>query len=105
MKFDSYEMQVLALVAKNCKPNSPKPERAWWKPTPIYGLPEFGTTLSVLIRDGLLKRKHGYKVMPSDEGYKLVAQWRMHRRDLKERPILYDPVIWEPRAPDLQASE
>ena len=102
MKFDSYEMQILVVVAKGCRPDSPKPERAWWKPTPIYGVPEYGTALSVLIRDGFLKRKHGYRVKPSPEGYKLIGEWKVYRLELKRRPILYDPVIWEPRIADLQ---
>lgn len=96
MNFESYEMQILILVAKNCRPNSPKPERACWKPTPLYGVPEFGTALSVLIRDDLLLRRHGYRVKPSPLGYKLVGQWKAYRLELKRRPVLYDRCIWDP---------
>jgi hypothetical protein len=95
MNFDSYEIQILVLVAKNCRPNSPKPERAWWKPTPLYGVPEFGTALSVLLRDDLLLRKHGYRVRPSVTGYKLVGQWKAYRHELQRRPILFDRCMWD----------
>ena len=104
MKLDGYEMQILVVVAKNCKPNSPKPERAWWRPYPVYGIPEFGTALSVLIRDGYLLRKHGYRVKPSVTGFKLVNDWKAYRKELKRRPILYDQIIWEPRACDFLAA-
>lgn len=95
MNFDSYQMQILVLVGKNCRPNSPKPERAWWKPTPLYGVPEFGTALSVLLRDDLLLRKHGYRVKPSPAGYAMIGQWRIYRQELKRRPVLYGRCIWE----------
>jgi hypothetical protein len=95
MTFESYEMQILILVATNCRPNSLKPERAWWKPTPIYGVPEFGTALSVLLRGGLLLRKHGYRVKPSPTGYMVIGQWRARRLQLRQRPILYDRIIWD----------
>lgn len=102
MNFGSYEIQILLVVAKNCRPNSPKPERAWWKPTPLYGVPQFGTALSVLLRDDLLLRKHGYHVKPSPAGYKVIGQWKAYRSELKRRPILYDPVIWEPNIAELR---
>jgi hypothetical protein len=102
MKLDSYDMQILIVVAKACKPNSPKPDRVWWKPYPVYGIPEFGNALSRLIRDGYLLRRHGYRVKPSPAGYKLVNDWKIRRRELKSRPIIYDPIIWEPRVSDLR---
>lgn len=101
MNFGSYEIQILVLVAKNCRPNSPKPERAWWKPTPLYGVPEFGTALSVLLRDDLLSRKHGYRVKPSVEDYRVIEQWKIYRRELKRRPILFASVIWEQNIAEL----
>lgn len=50
MNFESYQMQILVVVGKGCRPNSPKPARAWMQVKPISGLPEFGNALSALLR-------------------------------------------------------
>lgn len=102
MNFDSYEMQILVAVGKACKPNSPKPERAWARMHPISGVPEFGDALSALIRQGLLERRHGYRAKPSGAGYKLIAEYKAYRRELKRRPVLFTHVMWEPRAVDFK---
>ena len=88
-------MQVLVSVGKNCRPNSPKPDRAWMQAKPISGLPEFGDALSALLRAGLLQRKSRHRVKPSPDGYALIYQWKAYRRDLKLRPVLYDRCIWD----------
>lgn len=95
MNFDGYDVQVLVAVAKACRPNSPTPERAWTKVYALPGFPEFGNALSALQRRGLLQRKSYDRVRPSPSGYALVGQWRAYRRTLKERPVLFDPIIWE----------
>lgn len=101
MNYDSYHMQVLVTVAKHCKPNSPKPWRAWTRVEPIYGVPEFGNALGSLVRQGLLMRD-GYRVKPSPAGYQVVALYRANRRELRKRPILFSPLVWEPRMADLK---
>lgn len=100
MNLDGYPVQVLVTVAKECRPNSPKPERAWMRAMPMRGIPEFGNALSALLRDGLLQRKHGFRVKPSPAGYALVGQWKAYRRELRVRPILFDPVRFDPRMSD-----
>lgn len=95
MTFDSYQMQVLVAIGKGCKPNSPKRHRAWMEVRPLYGVPEFGNALSSLVRAGLLQRGVGYRVKPSVAGYRLILQWRIRRRELKLRPVLFDRCIWD----------
>jgi hypothetical protein len=102
MDFDSYDVQILVAVGKACKPNSPKPERAWTRVRPLSGVPEFGDALSRLIRQGLLQRKHGYRVKPSTAGYEVIAQYKMHRLELKRRPVLFSQICWEPRMMDFK---
>lgn len=95
MTFESYEIQVLVAVGKACKPNSPKPERAWTKVMPLYGIPEFGDALSKLRRAGLLLCKHGFKVQPSPTGYRVIARCKIYRREMKRRPVLFNRCIWD----------
>jgi hypothetical protein len=101
MNYDSYHLQVLVCIAKHCKPNSPKPRRAWTYVEPIYGVPEFGNALSSLVRQGLLIR-NGYRVKPSQAGYMVVGHYRAYRRELRKRPLLFAPIIWEPRLADMK---
>lgn len=95
MRNDAYQMQILLEVARGCKPNSPKPERHWFRARPIYGTPEFGNALSALIRRGLLQRKHGFRVKPTAEGYALVYRMKAYRQTMRERPALFTRRVWD----------
>jgi hypothetical protein len=100
VNFDGYDIQVLVAVAKACRPNSPKPERAWTKVFPLPGIPEFGNTLSALVRRRLLQRKSFDRLKPSPAGYALVGEWKANRRDLRARPVVYDLLTFGPRMVD-----
>lgn len=96
MNFAGYDIQVLVAVAKACRPNSPKPARAWTRVFPLPGVPEFGNTLSVLQRRGLLHRKSHDRVRPSPAGYVVVGEWKVYRRESRKRRVLFDPVVFGP---------
>ena len=95
MSFESYELQLLVAIGKGCRPNSPKPYRAWCQVVPLPGIPQYGNTLAALVRAGLLHRGKGFSVKPSAKGYALIGRWKVHRYELKQRPILYDRIVWD----------
>lgn len=96
MNFDSYDIQVLVAVARDCRPNSPKPARAWTRVYPMPGVSAYGNTLSALQRRGLLHRKSHNRVKPSPAGYVVVSEWKAYRLEFKKRRILYDLIVFGP---------
>lgn len=96
MNFVGYDIQVLVAVAKDCRPNSPKPARAWTRVFPMPGIPEYGNTLFALQRRGLLQRKSHDRVKPSAAGYVVVSEWKVYRREFKKRRVLFDAVVFGP---------
>lgn len=95
MNSEDYQMQILLEVAKGCKPNSPYPGRAWVRVKPLWRHPEFGDVLCVLIRKGLLQRKHGFRVKPTAEGYSVIYQLKAQRQALRARPALFTRLVWD----------
>ena len=97
MDFESYPMQILIVIAKECRPNSPYPDRTWMNLKPPHGIriPELSRARLALVRSGLVidAIKDSWKVRPTPLGYVLLESWRQHRKRLRERPILYDPVV------------
>lgn len=89
-----YLMQVLVAVGKACKPNSPYPRRAWTRVYPIYGVPEFGDALGVLVRHGYLDRD-GNQIKPSAKGYHSIYAWKARRKELRARPIMWTRLVWD----------
>lgn len=96
MNFDNYPMQILVVVAKGCRRNSPYPERYFMNLKPPDGLrvPQLGKARDALLRAGLIERSYPmtWVVRPTELGYQLYDQWRAYLRALKERPVLFDPV-------------
>jgi hypothetical protein len=92
-----YLTQILIAIGKGCKSNSPIADRAWvnMKPPRSLKIPELLPAIDALVKAGLVDRAkgHAWKVKPSRVGYAFIESWREDRRAMRERPVLYDPVV------------
>jgi hypothetical protein len=94
----AYLTQVLVMIAKACRPNSPVAGRDWAdvqpRGAPIRG---FKAALAALAHSGLIHRQ-GWRVKPTPLGYELVDRWREAETAMRRRPLLWAPVRPDPES-------
>lgn len=104
MDLNSHPMQILLVIAKGCKPNSPFPDREYMNLKPYDGLPvpSLNSARAALAKAGLVIEKpySAWKVKPSKLGYVLVERWKEARNARRARPVLFAPVTKEFRGLD-----
>ena len=97
--YEGYPAQILAVIAKNCRPNSPIQDRAYMNLRPRGGkIRGLGAALDALVRANLVERMPGraWQIKPTPLGYAAVAQMKARRAAARMRPPLYDRVIPQP---------
>jgi hypothetical protein len=95
MKPDPYLTQILIVVAKGSKPNSPIAERAYMNLKPRGSkIPRLAEARDALEKAGLIERMQGrlWQVRPTRVGYAFFEQWKEDQQAKRARPALFDPV-------------
>jgi hypothetical protein len=98
MTIGDYERQVLAAVARACRPNSLKKSRRWAYP-PMHG-PFVPVKLALLhlLEAGLLRcfdARRWWQVQPTDAGKDIIAIDKRKRAEMRARR-------WRPLLPRLE---
>lgn len=92
-QLDGYLVQVLVVIVRGCKPNSPDPDRHWFnlKPRGVK-IPELVQARHALLKGYLIiDEVHGsWRVQPTTLGLELYRRWKAQRIALRARPILFD---------------
>lgn len=98
MKSDPYLTQILIVVAKGAKPDSPIAERAYMNLKPRGGkVPGLAAAKDALEKAGLIERMPGrlWEVKPTKIGYAFYEQWKEDQAAKRTRPVLFDPIVRE----------